>query len=190
MSRRWIAACIAFACAPPDAETWTQDPQAKQSTEPRSSVIYLGSTTRPRKYRRVIEGSSGTMLPNPPQKIMDFLGLVAGALAEAHSQTPRFPNDPSPFLDQFDSDMPGLAALTGDVRGLLAEASVASIIEPVTDAGDDQKRTLELDWILKIQGDPTQYTLRRKIVTITVEKRNKGWKFIAFDPIDFFKPPF
>jgi hypothetical protein len=190
MRRRWIAACIAFACAAPKAGSWAQDPQAKQSTEPRSSVIYLGSTARPRKYRRVIEGSSGAMLLNPPPKIMDFLGVAAGARAEAHSQILRYPSAPIPFLDQFDSGMPGLAALTGDVRGLLAEASVASDIEPVTDEGDDQKRTLKLDWILKIRGDPTQYAMRRKIVTITVEKRKKGWKFTAFDPIDFFKPPF
>jgi hypothetical protein len=32
--------------------------------------------------------------------------------------------------------------------------------------------------------------MRRKIVTITLEKRQKDWKFTSFDPIDFFKPPF
>jgi hypothetical protein len=54
----------------------------------------------------------------------------------------------------------------------------------VSDAGDDHKRTLELDWILQIEGQP----MRRKVVKVTIEKRKKDWKFTAFDPIDFFKP--
>jgi hypothetical protein len=123
-------------------------------------------------------------LPKPPQSVIDFLASAATALSEAHSQDSSYPSDPGPFLDHFDSDMPGFGSLRGDVEGLVTEASVSSSIEPVSDAGDDHKRTLELDWILQIEGQP----MRRKVVKVTIEKRKKDWKFTAFDPIDFFKP--
>jgi hypothetical protein len=174
MRCRRIAAFVILAGAIFCTTFWAQDPPSNSSP--------LGLTVRPRKHRRVVSGSSGATLPTPPQYIMDFLGAAASALAEGH----RLPFDADPFLDTFDSAMPGYAALSGDVRGLLAEAGVASFIEPLTDVGDDRKRTLELDWILEMHG----YPMRRKIVTITLEKRQKDWKFTSFDPIDFFKPPF
>lgn len=157
-----------------------------------SGLRFVASPVQPQARRRVVEGGSGAALPNPPRSVTDFLGSAATALAEAHSRNSKYPSDAGPFLDHFDPEMPGLAALRGDVGGLVAEASVSSVIEPVADEGDDLKRTLELDWILEINGYPTGHIMRRKIVKVTIEKRNdkqKAWKFTVFDPIDFFKPP-
>ena len=61
---------------------------------------------------------------------------------------------------------------------------VGSSIEVVSDAGDDHKRTMELDWILQIEDQPT----RRKIIKVTIEKEKTNWKFTSLEPIDFFRP--
>ena len=57
-------------------------------------------------------------------------------------------DDPASFLDSFDRNMPGYAALQDNVKGLLAAYDVGATIEEITDEGDDRKRTVELDWLL------------------------------------------
>jgi hypothetical protein len=99
-------------------------------------------------------------------------------------------DDPASFLDSFDRNMPGYAALQNNVTGLLAAYEVGSTIEEITDAGDDQKRTVELDWllILKQKGaiNSPQQT-RRQVVKCIVERRGKQWKITALDPVDLFR---
>src|SRR4051812_7851261 len=57
-------------------------------------------------------------------------------------------DDPASFLDRFDRNMAGYAALQENVTGLLAAYKVGATIEEITDQGDDRKRTVELDWLL------------------------------------------
>jgi hypothetical protein len=99
-------------------------------------------------------------------------------------------DDAASFLDQFDRDTPGYAALQENVTGLLAAYDVGSTIEEVADAGNDQKRTVELDWLLilkqkNVTNSPQQ--TRRQSVKCTVERRGKRWKITALEPIDFFR---
>lgn len=122
--------------------------------------------------------------PETPKSVVDFLASAASALSEAHSLRPSIASDAGPFLDHFDSDMPGFATLRDELEALVAEASVSSSIEIVSAEGDDRKRTLQLDWILRIEGQET----RRRIVNVTIEKRKKDWKFTSLAPIDLFKP--
>jgi len=99
-------------------------------------------------------------------------------------------DDAASFLDRFDRNMPGYAALQNNVEGLLAAYDVGATIEEITDEGDDRKRTVELDWllILKQKGatNSPQQT-RRQVVKCTVERRGKQWKITALEPVDFFK---
>jgi hypothetical protein len=99
-------------------------------------------------------------------------------------------DDAASFLDSFDRNMPGYAALQNNVEGLLAAYDVGATIEEITDEGDDHKRTVELDWllILKQKGatNSPQQT-RRQIVKCTVERRGKQWKITALEPVDFFR---
>ena len=48
-----------------------------------------------------------------------------------------------------------------------------------------QKRTLELDWLLKIDNAEP----RRQIVKCQVEKQGKKWKITSLDPVEFFRAP-
>ncbi len=99
-------------------------------------------------------------------------------------------DDARSFLDSFDRDMPGYAALQGDVNGLLAAHNVGATIEVITDEGDDRKRTVELDWLLILTqkgaiNGPQQ--TRRQVVKCTVERRGRRWKIATLEPINFFK---
>ncbi|HTM13013.1 MAG TPA: hypothetical protein VL127_08875 [Bryobacteraceae bacterium] len=99
-------------------------------------------------------------------------------------------DDAASFLDRFDRNMPGYAALQNNVEGLLAAYDVGATIEEITDEGDDRKRTVELDWllILKQKGatNSPQQT-RRQVVKCTVERRGKQWKITALEPVDLFR---
>jgi len=99
-------------------------------------------------------------------------------------------DDSASFLDRFDGNMPGYAALQDNVKGLLAAYNVGATIEQITDEGDDHKRTVELDWLLILSqkgavNSPQQ--TRRQVVKCTVERRGKRWKITALEPIDFFR---
>jgi len=99
-------------------------------------------------------------------------------------------DDPASFLDSFDRNMPGYAALRENVKGLVAAYDVGSTIEEITDEGDDSKRTVQLDWLLILSqkgatNSPQQ--TRRQLVKCTVERRGKQWKITALEPIDLFR---
>jgi hypothetical protein len=110
---------------------------------------------------------------------------VFSAAAEALTN-----DDSSAFLDNFDRNMPDYAALRTNIEGLLAAYEVGSTIEVVSDEGDDEKRTVALDWLLvtseknAVNGD--QQT-RRRIVKCRLERRGKPWRITALDPITFFQ---
>jgi hypothetical protein len=110
-----------------------------------------------------------------PPEHMEVFRSVAEALANL---------DADAFLGQFDRKMPGYEKLRGEIQDLLGTAQeIGSTIDVITDAGDDQKRMLELDWVLKIDKDAP----RRQIVKCEIEKQGRQWKIIALDPVEFFQ---
>ena len=110
---------------------------------------------------------------------------VFSAAAEALTN-----DDSSAFLDNFDRNMPEYSALRANIEGLLAAYEVGSTIEVVTDEGDDEKRTVALDWLLvtseknTVNGDQPN---RRRVVKCSLARQGKRWRITALDPIDFFK---
>ena len=115
--------------------------------------------------------------------VVDFLHSTAAALASAHDPQSTGRPDARPFLEQFDPAMPGFAELRAEVEELVSRAEVGAAIEVASDEGDDNKRVLQLDWVLEIEDQRP----RRKIVKCTIERMHKVWKITALDPIDFFK---
>ena len=109
-----------------------------------------------------------------PAAVVELLRTAADALAEG---------DAAAFLEHFDKATPGYAQIRDDVEALLVAELVASSIEIVKDAGDDQRRDLELDWLLKVGSGPN----KRVIVKCRVERRGRGWKITRFEPVDFFR---
>jgi len=110
-----------------------------------------------------------------PKDVQNFLHDTAEDLSN---------KDTRGFLNHFDPKMPGYETLHYGVEGLAARDSIVSTIEIVADKGDNQRRMLELDWILIVDSEPSQ----RKIVKIAIERQGKQWKITALDPVEFFKP--
>ncbi|MCU1339471.1 MAG: hypothetical protein JWO19_5052 [Bryobacterales bacterium] len=112
---------------------------------------------------------------DPPAAVMEVFRGVSEALAN---------RDADAFLDQFDRQMPEYEKLRDEIRELVGVAQeIGSTIDVITDEGDEQKRTLELDWLLKIDTDEP----RRQIVKCQVEKQGKKWKITRLEPVEFFR---
>src|SRR5882762_3319176 len=76
-----------------------------------------------------------------PPGVLDIFRVAAEALAE--------PNVPR-FLQQFDSAMKDYEALRQHVTLLVATDGAESSIETVSDEGDDQRREMQIDWLLRV----------------------------------------
>jgi len=110
-----------------------------------------------------------------PAPQMEVFRDIAEALAN---------RDADAFLDQFDRQMPGYETVSDEIRELLAVTQeIGTTVDVISDEGDEQKRSLELDWVLKIDTDDP----RRQIVKCRAEKQGKKWKITAFEPVEFFK---
>ena len=122
----------------------------------------------------IVAGLTAVGQNRPPEQ-MEVFRLVTEALANQDADT---------FLDQFDSKMPQYEKLRDEIQELFGMAQeIGSTVDVITDEGDELKRTLDLDWLLKIDTNAP----RRQIVKCRVEKQGKRWKITALEPVDFFK---
>jgi hypothetical protein len=123
----------------------------------------------------VVAASLTLFAQSRPPAHMEIFRTLAEALAN---------RDADAFLDPFDRQLPDYDKLRDEIRELVGTAEeIGSTIDVITDDGDEQKRSLELDWLLKIDtGAP-----RRQIVKCRIEKQGKKWKITALEPVEFFK---
>ncbi|HWY48060.1 MAG TPA: hypothetical protein VNX70_11795 [Bryobacteraceae bacterium] len=111
--------------------------------------------------------------------VIDLFTSMAAALSEI--------NIPQ-FMDAFDKDMPDYGNLKTGVTAMVRQADVTSSIEPLSDEGDDTKRTVDLDWYLEIKSvlPDGPVVRRREVVHCELRKEKKHWKIVALKPIGFF----
>ena len=113
--------------------------------------------------------------------LLDLFASMAQALSAGN---------PSDFLAPFERSMPGYQKLESQVFALLSQAEVASSVELVQDQGDDQRRRVELDWILEIRSHlpagPSEH--RRQLLKARLARRGKSWKIVSLEPLSFFAP--
>jgi hypothetical protein len=129
-------------------------------------------------------GLASTVLgADPPRDVIEFFQDVTRALVEAHTDDARLPISAAAFLAKFDSSMPDYGQLQENVEDLVSRSTVGSAVEFVTDDGDENKRTLDLDWTLEIEDRLP----RRQVLKCTIERRGKTWKITSLAPVDFFK---
>ena len=88
------------------------------------------------------------------------------------------------FLSLCDSASPDYPSLRSNVTALLEAAEVQSSIDPVSNEGDDRRRTLEVDWLLRIRprGLAGRAIERRRRVKCVLEKRGRKWRIVSLDP--------
>jgi len=116
----------------------------------------------------------------PEREIIDlFTGLAASLSA----------GNVAEFLTAFDKKMPGYETLVEYVKTLMAQGSVESYVDVVSDEGDAGRRKVELDWVIRVKrdGDATARPPREGRLKCTVEKQGKKWKVTALEPIAFFE---
>jgi len=111
--------------------------------------------------------------------VIDLFTSMAAALSEI--------NIPQ-FMDAFDKDMPDYGNLKTGVTAMVRQADVTSSIEPLSDEGDDTKRTVDLDWYLEIKSvlPDGPVVRRREVVHCELRREKKHWKIVALKPIEFF----
>ena len=65
-----------------------------------------------------------------------------------------------------------------------------SDIEPLMEDGNDQKRSIDLDWLLQVRSLAQDGPLvrRREVVHCELRKEKKHWKIVSLKPLDFFAP--
>jgi hypothetical protein len=117
----------------------------------------------------------------PPADVLKLLQETADALTN---------EDAGVFLEHVDRSLPQYAQLRQNIEGLMAAYDVESTIQVVSDEGDDQRRSVTLDWVLlteeKAAARGTR-TTRRSLVQCRIERRGKRWKITALTPIEFFQ---
>jgi len=110
-----------------------------------------------------------------PAPQMEVFRDIAEALANRDADT---------FLEQFDRQMPDYETLRAEIRELLAVTQeIGTTVDVISDEGDEQKRSLELDWVLKLDTAAP----RRQIVKCQIQKQGKKWKITRMEPVEFFR---
>jgi hypothetical protein len=98
---------------------------------------------------------------------------------------------PEVFLEAFDAAMPGYEKLRAAVTALVSGTEIECSIEVTSNQGDDDARTMELDWILRIdrREGGAGSTHRQEGVKCSLRKTGKKWRIVAFEPLELFAPP-
>ena len=113
---------------------------------------------------------------------VDVVANMAAALSDGNV---------APFSSALSRQMPDRDRVLDNVRAMVAQADVKSSVEPLSNEGDEQKRTLVLDWALAMQrkGPDLRIVNRQQDLKLTLQREGKKWKVTAIEPATFFEPP-
>ena len=118
---------------------------------------------------------------DPAQEVLDLITSAAASLSAGNTAA---------FLAAFDPAMPGYEKLRANDTALERQAEVQSFIDLVEDEGDDRRRSVELDWVLRIRREQEATASRREQrVKCRAEKAGRKWRIVALEPLEFFAPP-
>ena len=111
--------------------------------------------------------------------VMEVVTSMAGALTDVN--VPK-------FMSAFSKDMPDYGTIENNVTALVKQADVSSSVQTVSEAGDDQARTIDLDWVLEVRSleQDGPVVRRREVIHCQLRKEKKHWKIVSLKPLDFF----
>ena len=133
--------------------------------------------------RFLILVSFGTALwADDVSKAWELLGDAASALSQGNGVY---------FFSLCDKTSPEFETLRKNIAGLLETMDVQSSIDLVSNEGDATRRTIVVDWSLRLvpinRGSaPVQ---RRQNIKCVLEKRSRAWRIVSLDPVQFFALP-
>jgi len=123
--------------------------------------------------------------------VMEVITSMAGALTEVTDTRAGVLRGNVPkFMDAFSKDLPDYDTLKNNVTALVNEGEISSSIQPVTEDGNDQARSIDLDWAMEVRSleQDGPIVQRRAVVHCELRKEKKHWKIVALKPLDFFTP--
>lgn len=114
-------------------------------------------------------------------EVVDVLASAAAALSE---------NNGPGFLKQFDKAMPGYGRLQTDVEALLAGSEVSCSVDVLRDEGDEQKRSVAVDWSVRVHPKSAtgQMIDREETLELELTKAGSKWKITGVSKTRLFAP--
>lgn len=114
-------------------------------------------------------------------EVYELVADLAAALAEDNADA---------FLSRLAPEFDDRQTVELNIRALVQQNEVLSAITPLTQSGDDQKRTATVDWYLEIKNRADSHiTRRRENVTLHVQRHGKKWRVHHLEPGAHFTPP-
>jgi hypothetical protein len=115
-------------------------------------------------------------------KAWDLLADAASALSQGNAVY---------FLSLCDSKSPVFQTLRSNISGLLGGMEVQSSIDPIGNEGDADRRTIQVDWSLRLVpiSRGAAPVARRQIVKCVLEKHGRKWLIESMEPAEFFALP-
>jgi hypothetical protein len=97
----------------------------------------------------------------------------------------------SNLLARFDRAMVGYAQLEANLQALTSIWLVEPALQLTSNEGSDDRRSLEIDWVMTLTNpmDVGRSLRKEETVKCVVEKRGKRWLIVAFAPLEFLAPP-
>jgi len=123
--------------------------------------------------------------------VMEVITSMAGSLTEVtDTRSGVLRGNVEKFMDAFSKDLPDYETLKSNVTALVNEGEISSSIDPIAEDGDDQARTIDLDWAMEVRSleQDGPIVQRREVVHCELRREKKHWKIVALKPIDFFAP--
>jgi hypothetical protein len=95
------------------------------------------------------------------------------------------------LLGRFDRAMAGYSQLAANLEALTSIWVVEPALQLTSNEGGDDRRSLEIDWVMTLTSplDGARSLRKEETVKCVVEKRGKRWLIVAFTPSELFAPP-
>jgi hypothetical protein len=133
----------------------------------------------------------------PPQAEQAWMVVMTAAqgMTEATTDTSSNSGDTpaantNKFMQAFDPALPGYAQLKDNVLALEQASDIESSVDLLQNDGDDQVRTIVVDWSMSLVSHDTNVAAAQRSETLTcrLEKRGKSWRITSLEPRSFFAP--
>jgi hypothetical protein len=174
---------------------WTVDIVAHDlsagSTRRQAKVMY-GAERSGGKLRIVLFEPVALFAPPHGREAWDAVSGAAMDLQIASRRAEgRDENNLPTLLGRFDRAMVGYPQLEADLKALTSIWVVEPALQLTGNEGGDDRRSLEIDWVMTLTSplDGARSLRKEETVKCVVEKRGKRWLIAAFTPLELFAPP-
>jgi hypothetical protein len=118
-------------------------------------------------------------------------GLAADLQLASRAADGREENDIPNVLSRFDPAMAEYSEVEVNVRGLASAWLVEPALQLTSNEGDDDRRSLEIDWVMTLTNplDNGRSLRKEETVKCVIAKRGKKWLIVSFAPLTLLGPP-